>query len=731
MVILELILPMLGLIGKIIPPLRKWLEERNGGYFVWKSEITYWAGRPRSASDKFFGRATDQKAIGDAFKMGNCVVLSGSPGVGKSQLAAEFAKESKRKGFWTPGGVTPNQTLIALAPHLGIERGERSDDEILLQTRRRLQGLPAKTLWVIDNLPDLDQLNTLLAETGNFSLLVTTQDGRDNAVAGEVKYQPIGVLDPESAVRLLSRSGRYDLKHPMFSEIVEEVGRLPRAVEALSVQINLPGETPERLLEELRELPNPLELSRFQYQTAGLQIPRPESLFNALRGPVVALSDDVREALAPLGYTADMPIPISLAESLTGVTGGAVIGFFDECASKSILSKVGDQVRLHSLTAAVIASTNPIGSIQITLQRVIPRLAAVVGTHDLVPVVDIAHYERMLSQSRSEIHQDDEVLLRFSNNLAAAFLYSGRYREACLLHEANLEAWERTFGQEHRDVLSSKNNLASAYTNTGRYREALDLLQSTFSIQERVIGREDPDTLLSGSNLATVYYRLGRYEEAIELFLTTLALQVSVLGSENPNMLSTKNNLGAVYDSIGRYAEAIRLHSEVLDVRQKVLRVNHPDTLASRNNLAAAYNGAGSYEEAARLLLGNWEARQQILGPEHPDTLGSLNNLAACYDKLGHYDEAVRLHEKNSIALAQTLGPEDIRTLSSRNNLGNSLRNAGRIDEAEVILQEALLVMEKVQGREHPDTLVLRKNLALTYSALGRVEEARTLMESG
>lgn len=78
MVILELILPMLGLIGKIIPPLRKWLEERNGGYFVWKSEITYWAGRPRSASDKFFGRATDQKAIGDAFKMGNCVVLSGS-----------------------------------------------------------------------------------------------------------------------------------------------------------------------------------------------------------------------------------------------------------------------------------------------------------------------------------------------------------------------------------------------------------------------------------------------------------------------------------------------------------------------------------------------------------------------------------------------------------------------------------------------------------------------------
>ena len=513
----ELILAIVGLVGKAIPPLKRWLERRNGEYAVWKSELTHWAGRPRSISGRFLGREAELKKITNSFERLNVVVLSGGPGIGKSQLAAEYAKKSTRKGFWTPGGETPAQTLISLAPHLGIERGERSDDELLVQTRRRLQALPAKTLWVIDNLSDLDLLNTLLNETEKISILVTSKDGRAVIPEG-VEYIPIGVLGPEPAVRLLCRSGHHNLEDSVFFEIVEEVGRLPRAVEALAVQLDSPGETPGRLLEELRAAPDRLELEIFRKQTPGLQIPQTDSLFNALRGPVDALTDDIKEPLAPLGYTADAPIPILLAKALTGLTGGGLINFLKECSSKSVLSADRDQIALHSLTTAVIAATNPNGSLQTALARAASRLGAISESRNFVPAEEMNHYEHMLSWASPLLDQEDEVIRAFSNNLANAYDSAGRFEEAATIHQENLEVRQRVLGPEHPDTLTSRNNLASAYDSAGRFEEAATIHQENLEVRQRVLGPNHPNTLNSRNNLAEAYRALGRDADANALF---------------------------------------------------------------------------------------------------------------------------------------------------------------------------------------------------------------------
>lgn len=258
-----IIIALIGLFRASVPLLVWLLNRKMGDGNSGRSQIPYWNGRPRSIGRRFFGRESDMKAMSNAFESRANLVLSGGPGTGKSQLATEFVERSKRKGFWTPGGQTALQSLISLAPHLGVEREERSDEELLIQIRRGMQELPDKTLWVIDNLPDLDQLNELLNETGRISLLVTTQDRRQNVVPGGVDFQTVEVLDLESAVQLLCRSGRHDSKQTVFSEIVEEVGLLPRAVEVLAVQLDSPTESPERLLAELRKTANPLELDRF------------------------------------------------------------------------------------------------------------------------------------------------------------------------------------------------------------------------------------------------------------------------------------------------------------------------------------------------------------------------------------------------------------------------------------------------------------------------------------
>lgn len=721
------ILSIVGLVGKVIPPLGRWLGRKTGGYSIWKSEITYWAGRRRSVSRRFFGRNEELKAISEAFKSGRHVALSGGPGIGKSQLAAEFAQKSKRKGFWTPGGESSAQTIIALAPHLGINRGERGDDEVFFQTRRRLQAMPAKTLWVIDNLSDLDQLNELLNETGKISLLVTTQDGRENVIPGGVDFQTVGVLDPESAVRLLCRSGRHDPKQSVFLEIVEEVGRLPRAVEALAVQLDSPGETPERLLEELRDTPNTLELDRFRQHTGGLQIPQPESLFNALRGPVDALPDDIRVALAPLGYTADIPIPVPLAVALTGLNGGTLVNFFDQCAGRSVLTATDDEVSLHSLTAAIIVATNLYASLPTTLERASRRLATFGGSGYPIPTNEFPHYGRISDWANSEIDQANPALLSFNNNLAVTYAKAGRHDDAARIYSLNLEIEERVLGSEHPHTLGSRNNLAATYSQAGRYREAAQLHSQTLEAQERVLGPEHPDTLLSRSNLAGAYTNSGRYDDAAQLHRQTLEARERVLGPDHPDTLKSRNYLAATYGLAERYDKAVPLLIQTLEDQERILGPDHPDTLISLNNLAATYGQDGNHPEAAQLLNRTVEARERVLGSEHPDTLTSRSNLANAFASAGKFDDAAKLHRETLEARERILGSEHPDTLTSYNNLGTTYGHTGNYDNAVQLLSHALKIWERDFGPDHPDTVRSRNNLALALRALSRNAEADAL----
>ncbi|MCH8986651.1 aminotransferase class I/II-fold pyridoxal phosphate-dependent enzyme [Patescibacteria group bacterium] len=95
----------------------------NAGNPTDKGQIkpTYWLGRPRRLGQGFLGRRDELKALSKAFKGCRAVVLSGGPGVGKSQLAAEYSYLSRRNGFWAPGGETESQTFVALAEQLGVE----------------------------------------------------------------------------------------------------------------------------------------------------------------------------------------------------------------------------------------------------------------------------------------------------------------------------------------------------------------------------------------------------------------------------------------------------------------------------------------------------------------------------------------------------------------------------------------------------------------------------------
>ena len=105
-----------------------------------RSQVNYWAGRPESLGDRFYGREDELGATASSLAGGRAVVTSGGAGSGKSRLAAEHAHRAKVDGFWTAAGADLASTLAGLAPELGSVSWGRATTR---SPERCSEGLPA------------------------------------------------------------------------------------------------------------------------------------------------------------------------------------------------------------------------------------------------------------------------------------------------------------------------------------------------------------------------------------------------------------------------------------------------------------------------------------------------------------------------------------------------------------------------------------------------------------
>ncbi|PMD13580.1 TPR-like protein [Hyaloscypha hepaticicola] len=247
----------------------------------------------------------------------------------------------------------------------------------------------------------------------------------------------------------------------------------------------------------------------------------------------------------------------------------------------------------------------------------------------------------------------------------------------------------------------------------GKGVEAEKMSVQAMKVRKRILGQEHSDTLDSIAIVGLVYKFRGKYDAAEPLYKETLQLTEKVLGKEHPDTLTSMNNLALLLYSQGKYDAAEPLYRETLQLREKVLGKEHPDTLTSMNNLALLLKSQGKYNAAELLYRETLQLRQKVLGKEHPDTLTSMNNLAGLLESQGKYDAAELLYRETLQLREKVLGKEHPDTLTSMNNLAFLLYSQGKYDTAEPLYRETLQLREKVLGKEHPDTLTSMNNLAL------------------
>ncbi|PVI00780.1 TPR-like protein [Periconia macrospinosa] len=268
---------------------------------------------------------------------------------------------------------------------------------------------------------------------------------------------------------------------------------------------------------------------------------------------------------------------------------------------------------------------------------------------------------------------------------------------------------------------------ASYAANAGDIVNAKALAIQSTDTRKTELGPDHRDTLWGMIMMAKTYSLEGQYTKAEALEVEVVETFQKKLGVDHLDTVATMGNLASTYNNQGRWEEAEALEVKVVEISKSKLGVDHPETLTSMVNLASTYSKQGRWREAEALEAKVLEIREGKLGVDHPDTLISMNNLSATYREQGRWEDAEMLDLHVLEARKKKFGPDHPYTLVSMGNLASTYGHQGRLSEAEALEMKRMEICEKKFGTDYPDTLTSMNNLSVTYKEQERWEDAEKL----
>ncbi|MEV8633803.1 tetratricopeptide repeat protein, partial [Streptosporangium sp. NPDC051023] len=658
------------------------------------------------------------EALRQAAQSGQAAVicaLTGARGVGKTQIAAAYARHCARQGWPLVAWVhaeTGDQLvagLDAVAADLGITVPGEDAAAGARRLKKWLTGQSERCLIVLDNLSDADLVAPWLPPLGTVQVVISSNYRSVELLGTAVRVDVF--TDAEALAFLRERADRpwrADAE-AQARALAQEVDHLPLALAAAAYVINRQSLGYDTYVERLRAT---------SLQEAFPKVPGDEYPVGAAQAVLLALAEfasghatgvergllEVMAVLSPAGVprawlhraAADRDLLGDITEDGTVRVDAAIRTLTD--ASLLVLSQDGATVSMHRFIQRVTRDT---AHKQRRLENVVS--AAVAWVEACGPPIHRVVWDRL----------DREALIDQASTLH--------------LHVCSVES----LGSSSliTAVLGLQNQAGQYLEAAGDLGRAIPLYEQTLTDAIRILGTDHPDTLASRNNLTGAYESAGDLGLAIPLYERTLTDFIRILGTDHPHTLTGRNNLAYAYESAGDPGRAIPLYEQTLTDRTRVLGPDHPDTLASRNNLAGAYRAAGDPGRAIPLYEQTLTDRTRVLGPDHPDTLTGRNNLAGAYESAGDLERAIPLYEQTLTDQTRVLSADHPDTLTSRNNLASAYESAGDLERAIPLYEQTLTDQTRVLGPDHPHTLTSRNNLASAYESAGDLERAIPLYE--
>ncbi|WP_442939443.1 tetratricopeptide repeat protein [Nostoc sp.] len=705
--------------------------------------------------------------VHEDLQRGNYVAIAGMGGVGKTELATQYARRYEQDYAGVAWFNDRESNLAAeilefFSLQLGLEIPQELGGRFLSLKQQvawcwsKYPNSALPILIVFDDVTDLDNLRQVVPKDNRFQVLVTTRlRDLDPNFIQEIALDVLSPQkEPGKALELLKRllrktDRRVENQPQAATAICEFLEYLPLGIELvggylvrdpdISLDIMF-GRLQERKLAEaaLQDRKN-LNSTQPGVQTAFAltwseldQLAQQLGIFLSLFSPVQILWDLVLWVATGGGEAENQEQKqLTWSEEELNAAKKQLYG----CNLLQLVEERAGCYKIHALVwrflqeqladagkmKLVLETT--FATAMITKAQILPYSATseqIESIRDIVP-----HLEDLGKRIIAEIKKptkaeiislasvpSDEVIWIFVG-IKRFYEGQGLYKLAEPWTEECVNVCQSLFAGEHPNVANSLNNLAYLYHSQGRYSDAEPLLIEALAMTKRLFAGEHPDVATSLNNLALLYNSQGRYSDAEPLLIEALAMTKRLFAGEHPNVATSLNNLACLYNSQGRYSDAKPLYIEALAMRKRLFAGEHPDVADSLNNLASLYNSQGRYSDAKPLYIEALAMRKRLFAGEHPDVADSLNNLAYLYDSQGRYSDAEPLYIEALAMRKRLFAGEHPNVATSLNNLACLYKSQGRYSDAEPLYIEALAMCQRVLGVNHPTTATAQENLAI------------------
>lgn len=609
----------------------------------------------RSKGDEFVGRKGKKEEIWNALNKSGCasigqaVSVKGFGGLGKTQLAVEFAdayKDRYKNGvYWLVADTNIENQIVQIADE---RKWINKDDKSINQTevaKERFKQL-SDCLILVDNVETFDDVKDYLPKTDSHTHLLITSREKD----GRFHEIDIDLLERDESRKFLqkvsNRNPSDENEKAELEKILEILGGIPLAIELvggyLAEHMNVSFAKYHKFLEEY-----PLDTLEKEFPD-GSFTNHDRSIIQTLRisEKTIEKKPLMYEILKVLAWSGSSSMGVLLLQTMVGEDNEFAFETAIGDALRLRLIKedeTGERYTIHRLLAKVIRYEQQLETQNDWTIKIVNRLETWFDSRknkfEKLPEFEseIEHLQEWQSELLNKFPSQTILLMSLQAN---SFWLRGNYKKALNYQIEALELYTK-------ENLKNKRILAVLYNTISYLNWELDNFKDACKYGEKALVLFDDEEFIDDSLLGKIlndvglgYNGLGINSKALEFHSRALEIRQKLHGDNRAEIAISLNNLGTVYNDLKDYGNALKYYQQSLELRKSLFGETHPDIANCYNNIATLYANLRKYDDALNYYNLAFEIYEKLLYNHHPDTITVVGNLIDTYQKLGRKETA-------------------------------------------------------------------------------------------
>jgi tetratricopeptide (TPR) repeat protein len=583
-------------------------------------------------------------------------------------------------------------------------------------------------LIVLDDLPNVDELDGLWPEGPAGRLLITSTQSTVAASQRRTRVFPVGFFSVREALGCLTdRLSVNPAQRQGAIDLIEALGREPLALaQAAAVIANSAL--------ACRDYRDYFVRRRQQIGVAAGEVPSAASVTWTLslgQAEQLLPGQSVRLMLVLIALLDGHGIPGTIfnTRSVSVYLSGPAVGFGTPVDPKPAWDAL-PVIERAGLISINRADTPPTIQMSPVVQAAI-RVAAPAQVRDRAaraaadalleawPVDEPQPWAAAVLRANAASLQSAATDILWADGCDPLLLRAGRSLDTARLAGPAVEYWrelavscDNKLPPSHPDALVVAAQLACAYLAAGYGAEAVAWYQRVLAERSLDLAPGHPAIIAARVSLADALIVAGEPAEAVTVLRRAVAESEQFRGPGHPDTLAARDELARALGAADDAPAAIRLLTETLAERERFQGPRDAHTMTTRDQLAAALLAGNKIKQAISCYKRVLADREAVLGRDHPDTIATKASLAGAYYTAGRIPSAVALSEQTCADSERVLGADHADTLARCARLAHVYYAAGRLGDAEMLLRDTVARCERVLPYGDPLTQTVRQSLA-------------------